>query len=263
MEEMMKECANNECPRWGIKMTNPPSKKCISCGWKLTRIWRDSGHREPIGYLPANYGGNSGWGNGYRRETGWGRIDHRESTNDTWTMRPDLEGCPLRGKDEQLLAIPFQMYYNWVYLALRKDIEWIAYLKGVQDPVTGYVSLSEMYIPKQNKWRTSSGHCEALEREVLPGTIGAVHSHVDFSAFFSTEDRKHFNHPVEIVVNRRGDLLYAVRLKLKCREWSRVESRNYLLIGSDEQRKLAEELESKVVDPDEKPKEIGSGILPA
>lgn len=164
---------------------------------------------------------------------------------DTFTCAdPDVEGCPLVPRKQTLIHLPWEMYQKWIHLCRAFDTEWIAYLKGTHDEATGIWTLTEMYFPKQ---RANSGHVDAEDGEILPDTIGSVHSHVGMSAFFSAEDKKHFNHPVEMVVNRSGDLAIAVRMKLGCGKMSRVDS-NALLIGVPTYDADKEALSSKLTD---------------
>jgi hypothetical protein len=166
--------------------------------------------------------------------------------SDTFTCAGDIKGCPMMTsmENEHLVRIPHDMYQNWIWLCLRFDTEWIAYLKGTQDPTTKVWSITEMYFPKQ---KANSSHVDAADGEVQEGTIGSVHSHVSMGAFFSTEDENHFNHPVEMVINREGKMAICVRLPLECGRFSRVKTK-CLLIGNDTCQALATDLESKLTE---------------
>jgi hypothetical protein len=151
--------------------------------------------------------------------------------SDTFSCAADLEGCPLQPKkNDRLIRLPYEMFNLWVWLALRNDTEWIAYLKGAKDEATGVWTISDMYFPKQ---RANGAHVDAEDGEIQEGTIGSVHSHVNMGAFFSVEDKNHWNHPVEMVVNRKGDLAAVVRVQLQCGKFSRVETTALLVGGPD------------------------------
>ena len=158
---------------------------------------------------------------------------------------PDVEGCPLqKNSGNSLIEIPNNMYQTWVWLAKAIKTEWIAYLKGTQDATTKVWTITEMYFPKQ---RANGGHVDAEDGQIVEGTIGSVHSHVAMGAFFSAEDKAHFNHPVEIVVNNKGDLAMCVRLTLDCGRFTRV-STGAVLIGNDEQQATLADLRSKLTE---------------
>jgi proteasome lid subunit RPN8/RPN11 len=167
---------------------------------------------------------------------------HNRGGSDTFTCDSgEVKGCPISAKTKPQLKIPFDMYCQWVWLALRFSTEWIAYLKGTQAD-NGDWTLTEMYFPKQ---RANAAHVDAEDNEILEGTIGSVHSHVGMSAFFSTEDEKHFNHNVEIVVNRKGELATAIRRPLECSRFYRAEA-NVLFTSNDGHLAAEEALNSKL-----------------
>jgi proteasome lid subunit RPN8/RPN11 len=155
--------------------------------------------------------------------------------DDTFTCDADVKNCPIVAK--QRIEMPHAMYNTWLYLCKRFDTEWLAYLKGVCED--GVWKITEMYFPKQ---RVQAAHVEAEDGEVLEGTIGSVHSHVSMGAFFSAEDESHFNHPVEIVINRAGDCKVALRVQLECGRYSRVEAA-ILLRGTSDETALGDALE--------------------
>lgn len=166
--------------------------------------------------------------------------------NDTFTCESaDVSGCPVIGgkyKDARLIRIPHEMYRNWIWLALYFNTEWIAYLRGAQDEASKIWTISDMYFPKQ---KANGAHVDAEDGQIQEGTIGSVHSHVNMGAFFSGEDEKHFNHPVEIVVNRKGELAMCVRMVLDCGKFSRIKT-ECVLIGTETAVALATDLESKL-----------------
>lgn len=139
---------------------------------------------------------------------------------DTFTCPDDLTTCPVAKKAR--LLITQDMFNTWVYLAQRFDTEWLAYLKGeaVHDqPFTWRVD--DLYFPSQ---KATGVHVEADEGTALPGTVAAVHSHVAMDAFFSDEDVRHANWPVEVVINRNGKFKAAGRTQLECGRWHRGEA---------------------------------------
>jgi hypothetical protein len=169
----------------------------------------------------------------------------REGGSDTFKCSdPDLEGCPLIPAKQTLVHIPYDMYQKWVWLCKAFSTEWIAYLKGTQDAETKVWTLTEMYFPKQ---RANGAHVDAEDGEIQPDTIGSVHSHVAMGAFFSNEDKEHFNHTVEMVVNRSGDLAIAVRVPLACGKFTRASS-NALLIGMPSWQASENELKEKLTE---------------
>jgi hypothetical protein len=131
-----------------------------------------------------------------------------------------VKDCPLVGKPKHLAQMPHAMYLAWQFLATKHSTEWIAYLKGCKDPATNLWIINDMYFPKQ---RAHGTHVDAEDGEIQPDTIGTVHSHVRMSAYFSPEDRAHFNHDIEIVVNSSGNLAISCKIKLECGKLSRVE----------------------------------------
>lgn len=242
MEDDLKVCRNRSCARRDILVEAVGRKaKCECCGHKLSYATTSDTSRSSWSERLFNDAGSNG-GVKYG-ETKYLSAHYQAAPSDTWSRPADVTGCPLIKGDIALVAIPMYLYHTWIYLAKEFKTEWLAYLNGNRNEETGVYTITDMYIPKQ---KATWGHCSALEGEVKSGTIGCVHSHVDFGTFFSGEDRDHFNHPVEIVVNRSGSLLYAARFKLKCGEWSRIESRNWTWLGDEKMLETAIELESKL-----------------
>ena len=149
--------------------------------------------------------------------------------NDTWTCSvAETKGCPIVGKPE--VRMPVEMYRAWTELAQDFDTEWMAYLQGTFDAATGKGEIVGMYFPPQS---ASGAHVEMPDESfrVLPGTIGAVHSHVKMQAFFSGTDEAHANWPVEIVINAKGESAMRARVKLECGRFSRVDG-TIMLVGT-------------------------------
>lgn len=177
----------------------------------------------------------------------WDRWGNK--AGDTFTCAAsEIDGCPLQAKEaaNPLVQVPWELYQKWIYLCRKFTTEWIAYLKGTKNPETGIWTITEMYFPKQ---RANQSHVDVIDdtNQVTEGTIGSVHSHVSMSAFFSAEDKRHFNHDVEIVCNRSGDLACAVRIKLECGRFGRLGSA-ILLTGTDNIAGIMNDLTSKLVE---------------
>ncbi len=140
-------------------------------------------------------------------------------TDDTFSCPSDLSGCPIAAKAK--VQIPLRMFRDWVILAERFDTEWIQYLYGREvEGQPNTIEITGGYFPEQ---KANGTHVEAADGAILPGTIAAVHSHVGMNAFFSSEDIAHFNHRIEMVINRRGDIKANGRVKLECGRFHRAE----------------------------------------
>lgn len=161
------------------------------------------------------------------------------AASDVFSCPSDLSGCPIAQKPG--VIVPLAMYHQWIFLAKQLDTEWIAYLKGEQREDGKYV-IREMYFPKQ---RANRAHCDAEDGEILPGTIAAVHSHVDMQVFFSAEDQAHFNHAIEMVVNSRGEIKANGRTQLECGRWHRGDA-EIIYTGAEENLSLEQELRQKI-----------------
>lgn len=160
---------------------------------------------------------------------------------------PDIKDCPIAGVGP-IVQVPWILYNKWIWLAHKLDVEWIALLKG-QQLHTGEFILSEdgMYFPHQIATGiTVRAEQLAAEQE---GTIASVHSHVDMKAFFSGTDAAHFNHPVELVVNRAGVVDCVTRIKLRCGEFQRVRSEVSILDATGLAGCLKDLKEKLVVSP--------------
>lgn len=137
-----------------------------------------------------------------------------------WTCEvADVKDCPI--VKAPIVEVPVEMYRTWIELAQEFDTEWMAYLIGTIDAQTGRGTITEMYFPPQS---ASGAHVEQPDESYRPrpGTIAAVHSHVQMEVFFSKTDEDHANWPVEIVINARGESKMAMRVKLECGRFSRV-----------------------------------------
>jgi hypothetical protein len=157
----------------------------------------------------------------------------------------DIKGCPLVTSQPEV-QIPFDLYSEWIFLCRQLDVEWIANLKGTteKDGWLHYIDREGMYFNKQEVGEATA-ESTFLDQSKEEGTIGRIHSHVNMKAFFSGTDWDHFSSPVELVINRNGQMECVVRIKLRCGEFSRVEA-SIKLIPSEAQVKVLADLESKI-----------------
>jgi hypothetical protein len=269
MEDNLFECGNKRCTRKGtlVLRTDAVDGKsfCVACGKQLKRAnWgKLNGDDTPPVRDQMDFPGNgnfSNWGDearlrahNYGRSNGNGLNYYGGSRkplqitppvqSDTFTCNPDVKGCPLPLK-EPVVRIPQVMFDEWVFLAQQLDTEWIAYFMGTEREPFEY-DLTECYFPKQT---ASAATCHAVDGEVREGTLGSVHSHVAMSAFFSGTDEAHFNHQVELVINRRGEVDSRVRIKLECGRFSRVKAK-VLLMVPDEKMAKVKLLQEQIVEP--------------
>jgi len=157
----------------------------------------------------------------------------------------DVEGCPLTTKAK--IEMPNLMYQQWVALAKAFDTEWLAYLKG-ERRTDGVWEIKGMYFPPQT---VTGAHVDVPTGfKIEDGTIGAVHSHVAMGVFFSGEDKKHMNHPIELIVNRKGEVAAAVATPLECGRNSRVEATITLMGTDDRHKEIIELLKTKLTKED-------------
>lgn len=178
----------------------------------------------------------------------WSKPD-----NDTFTCTvTDLKDCPIMKDKKAPIHIPNRMWESFIYLAKVFTTEWIAYLKGRQQE-DGIYLIESMYFPKQ---KANGAHVDAEDGQVQEGTIGAIHSHVAMSAFFSEEDKKHANHEIELVINRKGEWDASVRTKLECSRYTRIGAA-ITLIGDEQTKALVADLEVKLTE--EKPVTVVTG----
>jgi proteasome lid subunit RPN8/RPN11 len=238
-------CINGDCQRVGVKVYN--GKRCKGCDgdlypyedYEFTDVPLDevvfSGDGEMTDsvrdYIVTAAGNPSSFP----------LLATVAEEDETFTCTSDLSGCPIA--KQVTVDIPLELYNQWVFLANEIDTEWIAYLTGEEvDP--DHVVVREMYFPKQ---KANGSHVEAEEGEIQAGTIAAVHSHVNFSVFFSAEDVRHMNHHVELVVNREGKLKANGRVKLECGRFHRGDAK-IRLINSEANISLLQELKDKLTE---------------
>lgn len=145
----------------------------------------------------------------------------KAAESDTWECENmEVKGeCPIYKKQPAIL-VPYAFYLKWQQLALMHKVEWIAYLTGEWDGEAGEATIDDFYFPPQ---KVGQAHCEPIINsfDFRPRTIGTVHSHNTMNAFFSGTDIAHMNWQVEMVINSRGEMVGAMRLKFKCGEMGR------------------------------------------
>lgn len=251
----LKQCVNSACRRYQVLVQNVNSPNCSECQQPLhevdlenhslaiagQQVLIDLGEQGNFeGLLPQarQIPSFSSGPEGMRF-----RPDQKpqQRVSDTFRCQPDVEGCPVAKKPS--VEVPNAVFNNWVFLACEIDTEWIAYLRG--EAIEGGYHIHGFYFPKQ---RVTPAHCEPEDGEVrFDDTIGTVHSHVSMGAVFSPEDRSHFNWPVEIVINRRGEFSVNCRQKLECGNWQRNEGR-LVLAQCDAELELVKELQEKMTD---------------
>jgi hypothetical protein len=156
-----------------------------------------------------------------------------------------MRGCPLV-TECPIVTVPNSIWETLIWLTKAIETEWLAYLKGRFVPEAGEDGewvIDSVYFPKQ---KATSTHVEATEdNQVEEGTIGSIHSHVGMAAFFSAEDQSHFNHTIEMVLNRKGEYECLTRVELECHRFTRVKSK-VMLSGDDVGKSMLADLKSKL-----------------
>ncbi len=264
-------CIEASCRLYGARQSSTPGL-CISCGGptfdydKVYEALDDSPedglqqeflfHRQPSRSKKKERGGRKSpeFSPNPLALAHTGRANHTYS--DEFSCPPDLTGCPVAAPPS--VTLPYEMFQKWISMAKALSTEWIAFLKGHESSPGQYI-IEDMYIPPQ--YATAS-FCEAEDGYIQPGTIGAVHSHVGMNVFFSSTDLEHMNHPIELVVNNKGEIIANGRTKLDCGRFHRMTAKVFLA-GAPTHQTLLEELKSKisvskkspVFGPDKSPKE--------
>jgi len=262
----VRECMNKTCPRYKVPVIrlsqgqhSEDIYKCSACdGWLRIAVHGIADFEQPPiidggRELPGFVGGMSRQvieqmqgerhlPDYYQRQ---GRVVHIAPPDDTFHCTPDVKGCPVVGEVKDVVNVPLEMWNQWIFLAKEMSTEWIAYLKGTVSGENGKMvyDITEMYFPKQTM---QSATCEAEEGEIQEGTIGSIHSHVGMKAFFSTVDEMHFNHPVEMVINKYGDVECRTRIKLECGRYQRVNAK-VMLIECNKELDLLNKLKEQKV----------------
>jgi hypothetical protein len=158
-------------------------------------------------------------------------LTAKQEEAETWTNHApaDVCGkCPIASTP--IVRVSQRTWGTWIELARRFDTEWLAYCTGRLTRegavLTGY------YFPAQD---ATGAHVERVVDDadaIRPGTVGAVHSHVGMQAFWSEEDKRHCNWPVEIVLNRKGEAKCIIRHKLECGRYTRSDGQIHLSAGA-------------------------------
>lgn len=169
--------------------------------------------------------------------------------SDTFTVPEaeckDVENCPISPKVTVL--VPVNIWQTFLHLTRKFNTEWLAYLKGSQsfdDKGNMTWTITDFYFPKQ---KCTGAHVDVEDGQLQPDTIGDIHSHVDMGAFFSQEDKKHWNWPLHLVVNRKGEAQVAAAFTLECGRITRLNGTIYTT-STDEQDKIVKELTEKLID---------------
>lgn len=126
-------------------------------------------------------------------------------------------------------SIPASLWFDLLTLAQRDKDEWLCYLIG--EETEDGISVSDVAFPSQVRG--------VANVEVTGGApehcVGKLHSHNTMKAFFSSTDRQHFNWPLEVVINARGEYEAVCRVKLPCGELMHTAARILVTGGSIEQ----------------------------
>ena len=236
-------CIEQSCAKFGIRFFNG-SNMCPSCGGQMYLV-----EEHPIGFTDDP--DEEEFSNDMlQRLSATSFMDRPRilgptvvSHSDVFRCSPDVKGCPIAPKAKVFVDI--DMFNKWIFLAGRFDTEWIAYLKGHEkEGEENTFVITEMYFPKQ---KASGAHVDAEDGQIQEGTIAAVHSHVAMNVFWSGEDEAHFNHTIEFVVNRRGEIKAMARTKLECGRFHRGDA-DVFFSGCEEALALEEQLESNLTE---------------
>jgi len=230
-------CTDTKCERFGIKSFDGTSS-CTVCQGEL---FPDE-EKQMTGYSDdMSFSNDMMERMMNRQQFPAGPITIVKKADDVFRCPDDLTTCPIAAKAK--VYIPIEMFNKWIFLAGQLSTEWIAYLKGnVKEGTESTYVIEEMYFPKQ---KAGGAHVEAEDGEIQEGTIAAVHSHVGMNVFFSEEDKRHFNHNIELVVNNKGEIKAMGRTKLECGRYHRGEA-DMVFIGCEEELALMAELKGKI-----------------
>ena len=261
VETELAQCTNKRCPRHNVLVVQ--SRFCSTCGRKM-KPYSSQGHLIGMGETPpASYGQR--WLEdaairAHHFDASYSRGGNHNQTlpvvtlpqadnDDEWSSEClRVRGCPIASTDVKV-EVPLRIYNQWVFLANQFSTEWIAYLIGQQaDSETHNWQITDFYFPKQ----VATGAHLDVDKEWLrdnakPNTIGSVHSHVGMRAFFSSEDEKHFNHAVEMVINRSGDMCANIAIRLECGRSSRMGTK-VIWTECETELALAQQLREAIVE---------------
>jgi hypothetical protein len=238
-------CAMAGCPIW------TEQRRCRLCERKLKNIQlNDRDYKnlemraiEDNDFMGWNRSNDNAKGNSSRDDRSTKNISAHPQTNDYHghsqtgyrgfqpALKPSdeftcadtfVKGCPLVSNDNKpTVLLEYDTYKRWTLLAAKFATEWLMYLHGTFDAEINEWTITGEYVPKQ---RVNTAHVDVLPGQIKPDTIGDVHSHNTMSAFFSAEDEKHFNWPVHLVINGRGDIKANIEITLECGRKARTEA---------------------------------------
>src|SRR5579859_4457998 len=151
--------------------------------------------------------------------------------SDTFTCAVDGVSACSRAPVPKI-HVDARIWEGIVGLCQRFSTEWLAYMIGTKDAEGNY-EIKGLTFPEQTAGGAHVRRGDDPDFRVPEGTIGAIHSHVRMSAFFSTTDVAHANWPVEVVVNAKGEYETSVRVTLPCGESMRRKA-DILILTSGE-----------------------------
>jgi proteasome lid subunit RPN8/RPN11 len=149
--------------------------------------------------------------------------------SDTFTCQVDGVSACSRAPQPQIF-VDARIWESIVGLCQRVNTEWLAYLIGEKDEHGNY-EVKSLSFPEQTAGGAHVQNQPSADFRADANTIGAIHSHVNMKAFFSSTDVAHANWPVEIVVNAKGEYETSVRVTLPCGESMRRKASVVLLTG--------------------------------
>jgi hypothetical protein len=245
-EDCIKVCRNDRCSRFKTLVATT-DKRCYMCGSKLRKPSTDEMRDDDSPVLIESNSTPVHMPPSFRPDQRL-LIDNPEEDDVPGVFSATANGehcditkeCPVATTPS--LRIPYSTYQAWTFLAHMFDVEWIAYHKGAMED-NNYTLEEGMVFPLQ---RAREAHVQAESKGELEGMIAAIHSHHSMSAYFSQEDKEHWNMPVELVINNKGELAANVRVKLDCLRWARVKPKTILTYTS-EQQSLEAQLKAKLI----------------
>lgn len=121
--------------------------------------------------------------------------------------------------------IAAELWFNLMLLAQRDKKEWLCYLLG-EESAEG-IKVTDVAFPNQIRSVASV----EVTGDAPAGCVGKLHSHNTMQAFFSNTDKEHFNWPLEVVVNSKGEYEAVCRIKLPCGHLMHRDTK-LMLVGS-------------------------------
>lgn len=187
--------------------------------------WSDWLAGKPSGTGTSSYSPSNGASGGH---SSGGHVFHSAKDKFTFTCASNeiADKCPIAETPD--IHVPRLMWDTFIELADACDTEWIALLLGrLPGPDQKVAEITGFYFPPQTATSTSVD----IPTGIVPkaGVIGAIHSHVDMSAFFSGTDKAHSNWPLEIVINSKGNYDALIRYELKCGSFTKQQTKVLLL----------------------------------